>query len=51
MVKSFEDDVQTFTAAMLDRYCITVMWYKYRVRAYRLKDTKKRIGIQPQVET
>ncbi len=38
--KWFEDDV-TLTAAMLDRYCITVMWYKYRVKSYRLKDKKK----------
>lgn len=47
--KSFEDDV-TLTAAMLDRLLHHCHVVQISSESYRLKD-KKRIGIQPQVET
>ncbi len=47
--KSFEDDV-TLTAAMLDRLLHHCHVVQISGESYRLKD-KKRIGIQPQVET
>ncbi|MDH1532028.1 IS21-like element ISAba8 family helper ATPase IstB, partial [Acinetobacter johnsonii] len=47
--KSFADDV-TLTAAMLDRLLHHCHVVQISGESYRLKD-KKRIGIQPQVET
>ena len=47
--KSFVDDV-TLTAAMLDRLLHHCHVVQISGESYRLKD-KKRIGIQPQVET
>ena len=48
-IKSFADDV-TLTAAMLDRLLHHCHVVQISGESYRLKD-KKRIGIQPQVET